>query len=88
MSPMLEKAGRAIAEQDGSRFRGVSLFDANPKLYTDLARAALLAIRDLEGGSAVSDALFNLLYSGEMGEDFSTIEVWKAGIDAILGESS
>ena len=47
-----------------------------------VAKAALEAIRKAD--RTVVFAIFDLMDSGDLGEDYDTQDVWEAGIDAIL----
>lgn len=82
MTTMLEKAARALAKAEA---RGrVDLYANNPELYTRLARAVLLAIRDVPPVMAEAAA------THVFGPDPLPHEVmnfdggWTAMIDAIL----
>jgi hypothetical protein len=77
--------GRAIAQRDGDRFKGATLYDNNPDLYLDLARAGLLAIRepDVEMVCAGRDELpYMQTTPDHVRSSFTAI------IDAILSEGA
>ena len=86
MSP-LEKMARAIErELDVQEMILTDPFTLRKMMANRIARAALLAIREPERGSPIIEAMFDRLDDGQLGEDYSTSEVWRAGIDAILNQ--
>lgn len=90
MNDMLEKIARAIAESyyasdyDAEEAKAWAAKDWDDWLPE--ARAALLAMRG-PGLEALS-AMFDLMDGSELGEDYGIIDVWHAGIDAILAQPS
>lgn len=80
MTPMLEKIARAIAEVDAvAPGDAHGVFDIDPDLYRSLARAALLAMRDLD--DATKQRGSEIYCKGKSG-------LFACMIDAILAQPS
>lgn len=83
MTDMLEKAARAAADADAKLSNGPSLYANNPDVYTAIARAVLLAIREPD-----EDIKGKITVDGWVEGELKYDEVWQGTIDAILAQPS